>query len=71
MKYQSEVAYVVSWETFISAIKRRKYLGEKTVDELTEEDIEILRTEIEAILDEFIEGLLEMSFEAYELVQNL
>ena len=44
----SEAAYEISWHTVISAIKRRKHLGEKTVDDLSIEDFEQLRIEIAA-----------------------
>ena len=67
----SKAAYEISWHTVISAIKRRKHLGEKTVDDLSVEDFEQLRIEIAAVMDFHVDDLLEMSFESIDIVLNL
>ena len=37
MKDQSESAYSISWELVASAIRRRKYLGTKALEEMTDD----------------------------------
>ena len=70
MKYQSESAYEISWGLVASAIRRRKYLGDKALEEMTDEDFSSLKTEIESVMDHHIDDLLEMSFEAYEQIYD-
>ena len=67
MKYQSDPAYSISWELVASAIRRRKYLGDKALEEMTDDDFSILKCEIESVMDHHIDDLLEMIFETYEL----
>ena len=69
-KYQ-EAAYIVSWQMVISAIKRRKYLGDKTADQLSDEDYQQIRELLHSILDHHVDDLIEMSFEEYEVIRNL
>jgi hypothetical protein len=64
---KSDPAYSISWELVASAIRRRKYLGDKSLEEMTDDDFSSLKTEIESVMDHHIDDLLEMSFEAYEL----
>ena len=71
MNLKSESAYTISWALVASAIRRRKYLGDKALEEMTDDDFAILKSEIESVMDHQIDDLLEMSFEAYELVRNL
>ena len=71
MKYQSESAYSISWELVASAIRRRKFLGDKALGEMTDDDFSILKCEIESVMDHHVDDLLEMSFEAYELIDSL
>ena len=71
MHIQSKAAYEISWELVASAIRRRKYLGDKSLEEMTDDDFSSLKTEIESIMDSHIDDLLEMSFEAYELINGL
>jgi len=68
---KSESAYSISWELVTSAIRRRKYLGDKALEEMTDDDFSSLKTEIESVMDHHIDDLLEMSFEAYELINGL
>jgi hypothetical protein len=68
---KSESAYSISWELVASAIRRRKYLGDKVLEEMTDDDFSILKNEIESVMDHHIDDLLEMSFEAFELINNL
>ena len=71
MKYHSESAYSIPWELVTSAIRKRKYLGDKALEEMTDDDFSILKSEIESIMDHHVDDLLEMSFEAYELSNDL
>ena len=71
MNLKSESAYSISWELVASAIRRRKYLGDKALEEMTDDDFAKLRSEIESTMDHHIDDLLEMSFEAYELSNDL
>jgi len=68
---KSASAYSISWELVASAIRRRKYLGDKALEEMTEDDFSSLKTEIESVMDHHIDDLLEMSFEAYEQIYDL
>ena len=71
MNLKSESAYEISWEFVASAIRRRKYLGDKALEEMTDDDFAKLRSEIESVMDHHIDDLLEMSFEAYEQIYDL
>jgi len=71
MNLKTESAYSISWELVASAIRRRKYLGDKALEEMTDADFSSLKTEIESVMDHHIDDLLEMSFEAYELINDL
>ena len=71
MNLKSESAYEISWEFVASAIQRRKYLGDKALEEMTDDDFAKLRSEIESIMAHHVDDLLEMSFEAYELSNDL
>ena len=71
MNMKSEAAYTISWELVASAIRRRKYLGDKALEEMTDDDFSILKCEIESIMAHHVDDLLEMSFEAYELSNGL
>ena len=71
MKDQSESAYEISWQEVASAIRRRKYLGDKALEEMTGDDFSQLKNEIHCVMDCHIDELLEMSFEAYEIINNL
>ena len=71
MSTQSESAYEISWALVASAIRRRKYLGSKALEEMTDDDFSILKSEIESVMDHHIDDLLEMSFEAYEQIYDL
>jgi hypothetical protein len=68
---KAEAAYSISWELVASAIRRRKYLGDKALEEMTDDDFSSLKTEIESVMEHHIDDLLEMSFEAYELINGL
>ena len=70
MNLKTESAYSISWELVASAIRRRKYLGDKALEEMTDDDFSSLKTEIESVMDHHIDDLLEMSFEAYELING-
>ena len=70
MNLKSESAYEISWEFVASAIQRRKYLGDKSLEEMTDDDFSILKSEIESVMDHHVDDLLEMSFEAFELINN-
>ena len=67
MNMRSEAAYTISWELVASAIRRRKYLGSKALEEMTDDDFSILKNEIESVMDHHVDDLLEMIFETYEL----
>ena len=67
----SEAAYEVSWETILSVIKRRKYLGEKPAEELSVEDLQALREMLTNTLDQHIDDLIEMSIDEYEISLDL
>jgi hypothetical protein len=67
MNLKSESAYSISWELVASAIRRRKYLGDKALEEMTDDDFAKLRSEIHCVMDSHIDDLLEMIFETYEL----
>ena len=71
MNTHQEPAYVISWHTILSAIRRRKYLGKKTADELSDEDYREIKESLQAILDHHVGDLIEMSFEEYEVSRNL
>jgi len=71
MNLKSELAYSISWELVASAIRRRKYLGDKALEEMTDDDFSSLKSEIESVMEHHIDDLLEMSFEAYELINDL
>ena len=71
MNLKSEIAYSISWELVASAIRRRKYLGDKALEEMTDDDFTSLKTEIESVMEHHVDDLLEMSFEAYELSNDL
>ena len=43
MKEPKDPAYAIYWGTILSVIKRRKYLGEKSVEELSVEDLQALK----------------------------
>jgi hypothetical protein len=64
-------AYAISWDTILSVIKRRKYLGEKPVEELSVEDLQALKPLLIETLDEHIDGLIEETIDIYELELNL
>ena len=70
MNLKTEPAYEISWELVASAIRRRKYLGDKALEEMTDDDFSSLKTEIESVMDHHIDDLLEMSFEAYEQIYD-
>ena len=70
MNLKTESAYSISWGLVASAIRRRKYLGDKALEEMTDEDFSSLKTEIESVMDHHIDDLLELSFEAYELING-
>ena len=70
MNLKSESAYSISWELVASAIRRRKYLGDKALEEMTDDDFTALKSEIHCVMEHHIDGLLEMSFEAYELING-
>jgi hypothetical protein len=67
MSLKSKAAYEISWELVASAIRRRKYLGDKALEEMTEDDFKKLKSEIHCVMDSHIDDLLEMIFETYEL----
>jgi hypothetical protein len=71
MNLKSDPAYEISWEFVTSAIRRRKYLGDKALEEMTDDDFSLLKSEIASVMDHHIDGLLEMSFESYELINGL
>lgn len=70
MNLKSGSAYSISWELFASAIRRRKYLGDKALEEMIDDDFSILKNEIESVMDHHIDDILEMSFEAYETING-
>ena len=63
-------AYELSWDTVRSAIRRRKYLGDKTLEELSDHDYLQLRESLQSILDHHVDDLIEMSFEEYEITNS-
>jgi len=71
MNLKSESAYSISWDTILSVIKRRKYLGEKPAEELSVEDLQALRETLIDTLDQHIDDLIEMSIDEYEITLNL
>ena len=71
MNSTSGAAYEISWQIVASAIKRRKYIGKKAFEEMNKEDFEQLKSEIHCVMEHHLDDLLEMSFEAYEIVHNL
>lgn len=71
MNQISEPAYEVSWDTILSVIKRRKYLGEKPVEELSIEDLRALKPLLNETLNERIDDLIEETIDVYELESGL
>ena len=71
MKDQSESAYSISWDTILSVIKRRKYLGEKPAEALSAEDLQALRETLIHTLDQHLDDIIEMSIDEYEITLNL
>jgi len=63
-------AYELSWDTVRSAIRRRKYLGDKTLEELSDHEYLQLREAIMSNLDHLIDDILEQIFEDYEAVNS-
>ena len=54
---KSESAYEISWELVASAIRRRKYLGDEALEEMTDDDFTALKSEIESVMDHHIDDL--------------
>jgi len=71
MKEPTDPAYAISWDTILSVIKRRKYLGEKPAEELSVADLQALRETLIDTLDQHIDDLIEMSIDEYEITRNL
>jgi len=71
MQEPTDPAYSISWDTILSVIKRRKYLGAKPAEELSVEDLIALKPLLNETLNERIDDIIEETIDVYELELNL